>query len=51
MLWLLSLSDSEPNLFDIALRLPFGVIRDVADALMHADLLPQLGSRLSPPIT
>jgi aminopeptidase-like protein len=41
MLWLLNLSDGTPDLLDIALRagLPFGVIRDAADALVSAGLL------------
>ena len=51
MLWLLNLSDGAPDLLDIALRagLPFGVIRDAADALVRADLLQEaVGSRASP---
>ena len=41
MLWLLNLSDGDADLLDIALRagLPFGVIRDAADALVSAGLL------------
>ena len=41
MLWLLNLSDGSADLLEIALRagLPFGVIREAADALVSADLL------------
>ena len=41
MLWLLNLSDGDADLLDIALRaaLPFGVVREAADALVSADLL------------
>jgi winged helix-turn-helix len=41
MLWLLNLSDGDADLLDIALRagLPFGVIREAADAPISAGLL------------
>jgi aminopeptidase-like protein len=43
MLWVLNLSDGDHSLLDIADRasLPFGLVRDAADALAAAELLEE----------